>query len=469
MKHVSVRYRRNSSTCPFCLALAGIAGCATVLGIDPPEPGGDASEVGAGDDAGVDGARWNDADADTSTAGGSAGDGGAGGSAGDAATSSCAGKPNFTRCHVVTTPDRDYDICIQGECLSTGCGTVTCNVPGPWFRLADTGQRDCFDQAGKVACADSAGAPACASIPGCGQDAQYGWDKAHPAQDRFVRVEAAPGEWVVRDDVTGLMWQGCHAGKSGSDCQGDAESLTWEDALARCDGLVWGGSDDWRLPDEYEAQSLVDYGSESVAIDTWVFPSADSAHGEWTSSTAVGAGAFAWFVDYAEGIVAGWSPKSSTKAARCVRSAAAAGALPRFDIDLTMLSQPVVIDRLTGLKWQGCVAGVEGTGCTKGTALVLSFNEALQHCETSTWGGIDSWRVPSVTEAFSSTRHAKGWPALDASVFPGVPDNTFIRTSTTVRKDPSSAWLLSVHDGAITAGLMAETKTAPLLVRCVSN
>ncbi len=43
---------------------------------------------------------------------------------------SCDGQPDFTPCEVVTSPDRSFDIRIDGECRSPGCGTVECNAPG---------------------------------------------------------------------------------------------------------------------------------------------------------------------------------------------------------------------------------------------------------------------------------------------------------------------------------------------------
>ena len=51
------------------------------------------------------------------------------------------------------------------------------------------------------------------------------------AEPRFVRVEGSPGQYVVTDGVTGLVWQGCAVGQSGADCSGgSATALNWYEA-----------------------------------------------------------------------------------------------------------------------------------------------------------------------------------------------------------------------------------------------
>jgi hypothetical protein len=94
-----------------------------------------------------------------------------------------------------------------------------------------------------------------------------------------------PGQWVVRDLVSGLMWQACSAGQAGSDCQGEAEVMSWEDALGYCGGVGWGGYDDWRLPDVNELQGLLDYTLQPPSVDTGFFPG--TPLGQYYSSSSV--------------------------------------------------------------------------------------------------------------------------------------------------------------------------------------
>lgn len=70
------------------------------------------------------------------------------------------------------------------------------------------------------------------------------------------------GDGTIADAATGLVWQ--------QDDNG--EEVTWENALAYCENLVFAGHDDWRLPNAKELQSIVDYTrspdvTASAAID----------------------------------------------------------------------------------------------------------------------------------------------------------------------------------------------------------
>ena len=86
---------------------------------------------------------------------------------------SCVGQPDMTLCNIVTTPDRWYDICVGGTCVSPGCGDASCNAPAPHF-----------------------------SIPANS-------DHSH------LQIISSGSEPIVADLVTGLHWQGCDAGRSG--------------------------------------------------------------------------------------------------------------------------------------------------------------------------------------------------------------------------------------------------------------
>jgi hypothetical protein len=81
------------------------------------------------------------------------------------------------------------------------------------------------------------------------------------AVSRFARSEQTPGdgEPMVADAKTGLVWQGCAVGQSGSACgTGTAEPRTWQEALSDCEELTWGQKSDWRLPNAKEIMSIAD-------------------------------------------------------------------------------------------------------------------------------------------------------------------------------------------------------------------
>lgn len=73
--------------------------------------------------------------------------------------------------------------------------------------------------------------------------------------DRFY-VTDANQQQIVLDKVTGLGWQKDYA-----------TTKTWRQALAYCEGLNYGGYDDWRLPNVNELRSLVNYSKQFSASD----------------------------------------------------------------------------------------------------------------------------------------------------------------------------------------------------------
>jgi hypothetical protein len=127
------------------------------------------------------------------------------------------------------------------------------------------------------------------------------------------------GERAVYDTATGLMWQGCTAGLSGSACEfGAPLAYTWVNALSYCEGLSWGGQSDWRLPDDKELQSIVDHRRYDPAIDVVAFPSTPLYGWYWTSSSCSPAGASAWIVGFNKGSE-GNDEKTAENDVRCVR------------------------------------------------------------------------------------------------------------------------------------------------------
>lgn len=382
----------------------------------------------------------------------------------------CRGRPDFTPCQVVTQPDRSYDICVGGQCVSPGCGDKSCNVPGPSFQLPDTNQRRCFSDAGPIACPDLA---SCASAPLCGQDAQYGWDTNHLAAERFARTEPVIGEPVVEDLVTGLLWQGCAKGRKGRQC--DELTSDWavvqSEALAFCDALVWGGHDDWHLPDLFELESLLDRGRAPPhsTIDADAFPSTLPDE-FWTSTTSSERAANPqnhWFVSFESGAVVPVGLGGLRLSVRCVRRTAAAAVAPavRYQVTEPVADQPVVRDALTTLVWQRCAAGTTGRECL-GTPPFSPWPAALGYCETLDWGGRTTWRLPNVREVLGliDPRHS---PAVDAAIFPSLAAAGSSFWSSTPRDDAQyGVFAVSMYTGQSGVQSAAGNGAATL---CVSD
>jgi len=154
----------------------------------------------------------------------------------------------------------------------------------------------------------------------------------------------APAAWAapftdnndgtVTDQATGLMWDQCPWGQSGSNCAPDpATPRTWAQALAvaQTANAAPGhkGYTDWRLPNKNELESLVDLtrpvpgqAGTVPSIDTAAFPgtpASPNASVFWSSTTYAPSPANAWYVNFYDGFT---SPnnKSGTFSVRLVRS-----------------------------------------------------------------------------------------------------------------------------------------------------
>lgn len=379
----------------------------------------------------------------------------------------CTNFPDFTPCDVVTSPDRSYDICVDQSCVSPGCGDITCNTPGPHFTLSDTNQRLCYSDgnpAGVIGCPSSGGAPCnAAGEPAlCGQDAQYGWDVFFSPPSARFDVGWPSSERVVTDTVTGLIWQGCAAGWTGSDCStGSSTTRSWSEALAYCDALAWGGETDWRLPDRFELQSIVNYGHASPAIEESAFPPTWQDTDYFWSSSSASVSAHAWWIYFGVGYVHDFDTSASAANVRCVRSPASARL--RFIAGVPVPGEPVVADIINDLAWQGCGAGQAGNGssCT-GVADVKTWSGALSYCESLSWGGETDWRLPNVLE-LSSLIDDRHQPAAIDPAFPGTPTDHRWLTSSSYAGSPTDNWLIDFG----TARVDRDAKALAGYVRCV--
>jgi hypothetical protein len=92
-------------------------------------------------------------------------------------------------------------------------------------------------------------------------------------------------EQTVSDKKTNLMWQRCLHGQryNNGHCQGDAETLTWQESLDSTKTVEHAGYTDWRLPSREEIVSIVEKRCKMPAINLTAFPDTPSGW-QWTSS-----------------------------------------------------------------------------------------------------------------------------------------------------------------------------------------
>jgi len=251
--------------------------------------------------------------------------------------------------------------------------------------LPDTGITECYDDAQAIECP----AP---GEPFYGQDAQY---VTNP-----MSYTVSQDGLTVTDNVTGLTWQR----------QDDDTARTWANAISYCEGLTLSGNTDWRLPNEYELQSIVNYGRFDPSIDTTVF-SGTNSDWYWSSSTSAHATGYAWGVSFWGGYDFECD-KTFTRYARCV-SGESIGRTFTDNLDGT------VTDNVTGLVWQQ-----EDDDQTR------NWEGALAYCEDLDLAGHSDWRLPDVKELLSIVDNTRYNPAIDTTVFPGTDSSHYWSSST---------------------------------------
>jgi len=145
------------------------------------------------------------------------------------------------------------------------------------------------------------------------------------------------GDGTVTDTSTGLMWDQCSLGQSGTGCaSGTAQTYTWEAAHTQVATVQktgnYKGYGDWRLPSIVELRTLVKSGP-APTIDTTVFP-ATPPYAHWTSTSSAPVPSFAWIVDFVYGYP-GANNKTYSNDVRLVRSGQSFGSFALLPVSVT--------------------------------------------------------------------------------------------------------------------------------------
>ena len=125
---------------------------------------------------------------------------------------------------------------------------------------------------------------------------------------------------TVKDNRTGLTWQRCPAGQSGTSCLvGTAWVRSSLDSETYCSALNLGGfSSGWRLPTYRELQSILDRRARDPAIDYAAFPSTPTAKPFYAASPRLGHMGYGWGVIFSTGYT-GEASTGTDYYVRCVR------------------------------------------------------------------------------------------------------------------------------------------------------
>lgn len=318
-----------------------------------------------------------------------------------------------------------------------------------YFPLADTGLTECYDDGlGSISCADS-GFPL--------QDAYFA---DIPNARSFTSSQPVTEEYIVTDNVTGLVWKRCSEGLSGSDCaSGSSLAMSWDLALDQCSALnssTYGGRMDWRLPSVSELQTLSNIGQYDPAIDAASFPATEDNY--WSSSDFISGTSDAWYIRFTDGYVGSSGKTVNNYNVRCV-SGGDTGERAYTDND-----DYTVTDSTTGLIWQKCSMGQNEDSSCSGTATTGDWSEALSYCNDLSLDG-QSWRLPSVNEFKTVINRYQYDPAIDTSYFPATVADFYWSSSSYVN-GISDAWYIRFSDGRV--GSSSKTVNS-YYVRCVTG
>ncbi|MEA1922676.1 MAG: DUF1566 domain-containing protein, partial [Pseudomonadota bacterium] len=304
--------------------------------------------------------------------------------------------------------------------------------------LPDTGQTLCYVI--PTATLD------CCPAPGedfHGQDAQYQRARSYTKLDpNGSDLPDSAVEWdMVRDNVTGLIWEVKQASDASEDYSNprDADNTyTWYDSNPATNGgdagtqgdgtntfdtedfinalntANYGGYDDWRMPTYRELSRLVDSSHIEPAITTDFFPNvATTGDIRYFTSTTVRSNISSVVeILFGSGAVARVS-KSGLRNVRAVRSGSSQSLplAPLVDNDDGTVSDPN-----TGLMWQQAEPGL------------MAWQNALYYCENlvlPSAGGYDDWRLPDLKELQSLADYSLDSPFLDINCFPGVSESHY--------------------------------------------
>ncbi len=312
--------------------------------------------------------------------------------------------------------------------------------------ILQTGLHRCFDSDGRER-----------PCTGTGEDGELTPGRRWP-EPRFCRHHD-----LIHDRATDLIW--C------PDANLFSYPMTWQEALDAVAGLNAErhlGRGDWRLPNRREMRSLISHAARKPALPDNPFANVFLGW-YWTSTSAVRAPAYAWYV-HMEGGRMFYGRKDSyylvwpvcgtstvlpqTGQHRCYdgqgekRDCEASGQdgelrqgtawpSPRFGSN-----EDGVLDLLTGLVW-GQQADIASTPASWGEALA-----AARHLAEKTGR---PWRLPTINELESLVDASSHSPALpEAHPFASVREAYW--SSTTSFFETDWAYVLYLHKGAVGVG-----------------
>ncbi len=282
--------------------------------------------------------------------------------------------------------------------------------------------------------------------------------------------------WVmVRDNVTGLIWEvkqnkdgtkdytnphdadntytwyDSDPATNGGDAGTPGDGTDTEDFINAVNSENFGGFADWRMPTIEELHTITNLDQYDPAVDMTYFPNVISSY-YWSGSTYADVTDRAWVVDFNGGGVI-YDGKTGDGYVRCVRSGPSViGSFDYFALNDDGLT---VTDAGTGLMWE------KATG-NSGTS--LTWENAIQYCESLDLAGYTDWRLPTVSELQTLVDYSLYNPSIDTNYFNDILSSAYWSGST-YAGGTYYAWVVSFYNGLVGHN----GKTGNVYVRCVRS
>lgn len=234
------------------------------------------------------------------------------------------------------------------------------------------------------------------------------------------------GDGTVTHKLTGLVWMRCAMGqtwdKATASCLGTAQAYAWDAAMALKSSFA--GKSDWRLPNAWELNTIVERENYNPAINTTIFPNiTNSLTNDFiSSSSSSGDDSTAWLISFNDGYGSLYY-KNRGYSVRLVRDGLSFGSFTTPTSDFIDNQDGTVTHKRTGLTWQRCAVGQiwSGTTCS-GTPSLYDWNAAITL--TSNLAGHNDWRIPNQNELLSIVEYGSYHPAINTIIFPNTDINT---------------------------------------------
>ncbi len=106
-----------------------------------------------------------------------------------------------------------------------------------------------------------------------------------------------------------------------------------------------------------------------------------------------------------------------------------------------------VTDTQTELMWAKCAHGLGGVACSSGSASVHNWEEALDLANSRIAAGYDNWRLPNINELRSIVEGRCYYPAINLTVFPETPVDSYFWSASPRAGNADSAWGVNFYNG----------------------